>query len=104
MQQCFFKALAAVLADKAVGVVFGRQKQERQGFAVFELRQGVFQRAPCGFAAGRVAIETEINVVGLAEQEFDVFGGGGRGQRGNGLPPPELRQPPPLHHPSPHHL
>ena len=80
------------MADKAVGVVFGRQKQERQGFVVFELRQGVFQRAPCGFAASRVAVETEINVVGLAEQEFDVLGGGGRAQRGNGIAHAELRQ------------
>ena len=92
MQQRFFKALAAVLADKAVGVVFGRQEQERQGFVVFELRQSVFQRAPCGFAAGRVAVETEINVVGLAEQEFDVLGGGGRAQRGNGIAHAELCQ------------
>ena len=80
------------MADKAVGVVFGRQEQERQGFVVFELRQGVFQRAPCGFAAGCVAVETEINVVGLAEQEFDVLGSGGRAQRSNGIAHAELCQ------------
>ena len=85
MQQGFFKAFFAKLAHEAVGVVFGGQEEKMQGFAVFELGQGVFQRTPCGFLPCGVAIKAEVDVVGLAKQDFDVFGGGGGAQRGNGV-------------------
>ena len=63
-----------------------------QRFAVFELRQGVFQRAPSGFAACAVAVETEIDVVGLAHQDFDVLGGSGGAECGDTVADAELRQ------------
>ena len=77
MDECVFKLRFSVGADVAVGVVFGRQEEEVEGFAVFELRQGVFKRAPGGFPACGIAVEAKIDFVGLPHQDFDVFARGG---------------------------
>ena len=70
--------------------MLGGQKQKMQAFAVFELRQGVFEGAPGGFAAGGVAVEAEIDVVGLAHQQAHMLGGGGGAQRGHAVADAEL--------------
>ena len=77
VEQRIFELGFAVGADVAVGVVRFGQKQKMQRFVVFQLWQCVFEGAPGGFAAGPVAIEAELNAVGLAHQELDVVGGGG---------------------------
>ena len=92
MQQCVFKGCGAVGADVAVRIVFGGQKQKMQRFVVFEQGQGVFQCAPGGFASGAVAVEAEINVINLTQQQFDVFGAGGGAQCGHAVADAELRQ------------
>ena len=92
MQQHILKTFPAVFAHIAVGVVAFGQEEKVQRFAVFQLGQGVFQCAPGGFAAGRVAVEAEIDAVGLAHQDFNVLGGGGGAQCGHAVADAELRQ------------
>ena len=66
----------AFFAHERVGVVAVGQEQEFQLPSVACLRQGIFQRAPCGCAAGAVAVEAEHHFVANPEQAIEVVGGG----------------------------
>ena len=86
------KSIGAAFADKAVGVVLGRQKQETHTAIVGRMRQTGVQRAPRGLAPGRVAIETEHHRIGLAKQLLHVNRGTSRAQGRHSVRKTELRQ------------
>ena len=74
----------AFLAHDAVRVLAFGQEQEKRLAAVAHARQHRFERLPGGAAAGAVAVEAEVHVGGIAEQQLGVVGRGRGAQRGDG--------------------
>ena len=60
--------LLAVLADVAVRIVFLGQEQEADRLAVGRERQADFERAPGRLASRLVAVESEHQLLGQAQQ------------------------------------
>ena len=87
-----FEGFFAFLAHQGVRVFAVRQKHEPQLAPVVQVRQRGFQRPPCRFAAGAVAVVTADDVVGGAEQQLNVFSRRRGSERGDGIIDAELRQ------------
>ena len=82
----------AFLAHQRVRVLAFGQEQEQGLAPVPHPRQHRFQRLPRRAASGAVAVEAEIHVGRVAEQQFRVFGRGRGAERGHRLRHAVLRQ------------
>ena len=86
------KGFGAVAANKTVGIVLGRQKEELDAARVAGVGQGGLQRLVRSPAARAVAVKTEDHVLGEAKQFMDVLGRAGRAQRGHSVAKSQLCQ------------
>ena len=75
----------AKCADKAVGVVFGGQKQKLDAAGVGGVGQGAVQRLVGRAPPGGVAVEAEHHRIGETKKLLHMVVGAGRAQRGHGV-------------------
>ena len=86
------KTFAAVFANKAVGVMLGRQKQKLDTAHIGGKGQGGIERLARCAAASAVTIKAEDNRVGKAKQLLYVLCRAGRAECGYGIGKAQLRQ------------
>ena len=83
--QSLFESVETFLANQRIGILAIGHEQEPGLATVAHARQHRFDRAPGGLPAGAVAVEAEVDIGRIAEQDLGMVAGRCRAERCHGL-------------------